>query len=312
LDYISSLHLSHNIYACLVNNSLVHSLTAIPLTQDPEAVPYLIGELRRIPDLVRKRRHTPFIHVEWLRANSHKYLDLAPAATEDSSRSHLFPEFLAVNQNLDLETVPLTELVTVLQALILFLIRHAFIGHPNTPNGPVRLGFILLARGRTVLWRSGFQRMPHDLTPWHTWILAETVRRTILMSYLIEGTYSAWKAGWCTHRMFVYALPFSAQGRLWLASSEEEWTATALTSGQDTTTGSTAAPAMLELSSFKEFTLEFARTPFEPGDDLFQRLLLVSHHGKKSVEDRLARISREGNKPLITVMSFGASRASGG
>ncbi|KIW69458.1 hypothetical protein, variant [Phialophora macrospora] len=311
LDYISSLHLSHNIYACLVDRSLVHSLTAIPLTQDPEAVRYIIDEMRRIPDLVRNRQHTPFIHVEWLRANSHKYLDLAVAATtEDRSCSDLFREILDQSLDLDLETVPLLELVTVLQALMLFLIRHAFADRPEKLNGPVRPGFTLLAKGCAILWSSGFQRMPHDLTPWQTWILAESVRRTILMSYLVQGTYSAWTAGWCTHRLFVYALPFSMQGRLWLADNEEEWT-TALTSGQNTTAGGTSTPAMLELRSFKEFTLEFTRTPFEPGGDLFQRLLLVSHHGKKSVEERLARITRRGDKPLVTVMSFGASGAVG-
>src|ERR1700744_754460 len=49
LDYISSLHMSDKIYACLVNRNLVHSLTAIPLRQDPEAVHYIMGEMRHIP-----------------------------------------------------------------------------------------------------------------------------------------------------------------------------------------------------------------------------------------------------------------------
>ena len=99
--------------------------------------------------------------------------------------------------------------------------------------------------------------------------------------------------------MFVYALPFNTHGELWLANTEEEWTARADTNA---TGASTAAK---ELKSLKEFTLDFARTPIEPGDDLFQRLLLISHHGRRSVEDGLAKLKTERERPLMIVMSFG-------
>ncbi|KAJ9611263.1 hypothetical protein H2200_004446 [Cladophialophora chaetospira] len=293
LNYISSLHMSERIYACLANRTLLHSLTAIPLAQDPEAVRYIIPEMLRIPDQVREGKATPFIHPH-SRDLAHGWLDSATKPGENDCLSPGLRDFVNINA----ESLPPAELVSATQALILFLIQHAF-STDRPESNLIDIAFKILAKWRNMLWTTGFQGMSDDLSPWQTWILAESLRRTILMAYLLEGTYCAWTLGWCTHQLFVYALPFSTQGGLWLADSEEEWFAQA----NDRSMGSPAAAAR-ELTSLKELTLNFARSPFQPGDDLFQKLLLVSHHGRKSVESRLARIGQEGAKPWVTMMSF--------
>ncbi|EXJ73179.1 uncharacterized protein A1O5_02939 [Cladophialophora psammophila CBS 110553] len=287
LQYIASLHMSDKIHACLANRTLVLALTAVPLTADPEATHYIIGEMLRIPDLVRKGRATPFVHPQLHGTTSQRHLAwVLEGVRFDSSP---FSELIT----LDAPTVSLIELVAATQALILLLIQHAF---DQKTTWPVNLGFELLARWTTILWTSAASRIPHDLDPWRSWILGESVRRAILMSYLLDGTYSAWRVGWCCHQLFVYALPFSSQGRLWLTETQQEWAAL-------TNRGPEVSIART-LVSLKEFTGAFAEKPFEPGDDLFQRLLLVSHHGKKSVEDGLMGRSGGPTKPLMTVMSF--------
>jgi hypothetical protein len=293
LEYISSLHMSEKMQAfsscrsrsftgsLSASTRLARAWTAIPITTDPEDTSYVISELLRIPALVREGRSTPFVHPQLHRTATSRGFQVldAPAQDPDFTSGHFFDELLA----LDAHTIPLQELVAATQVLIMFLIQHAL--DDRSAARPIDLVFKLLVKWRAILWTSATSRMPQrSLTPWQSWVLAESVRRTILMSYLLEGTYSARKNGWCCHQLFVEALPFSAQGRLWLAGTPEEWSALA----NDDMAGA-APPAARKLVSFQELTGGFARAPFEVGDDFFQRLLLVSHHGKRSVEDRLAR-----------------------
>ncbi|KAH7135609.1 hypothetical protein B0J11DRAFT_518765 [Dendryphion nanum] len=58
---------------------------------------------------------------------------------------------------------------------------------------------------------------------WRTWIFAESVRRTVTMSYVLSGVYAFVKNGFCTLGDLVTAQCFTAQGRLWEAGTEREW-----------------------------------------------------------------------------------------
>ena len=277
LDFLTSLHMSEKMWAFYQSKSFhvaSQELACAPIavTCDPEDTRYIISELRCIPSLVLKRTNAPFIHPGLYGGASHRYLD-AVYCKEIAPKS-LFSELLA----LDAETGPLIDLLAAAQGLILFLIQYIFDRERTWPAGPF---FDLLGEWRAILFRSAASRIPGSSNPWHRWILAESVRRTILMSYLLGGTYSAWKDGWCAHEMFCEALPFSTRGALWLAATPEEWLAIA--------DDGTLASAVNELVSFHEFTDTFARAPFDPGDDLFQELLLVAHHGKEPVESRSLR-----------------------
>ncbi len=279
LEYISSLHMSNKIHACLVNRSLVSSFAAVPLTQDPDAVEYIIEKMLHFPGRAHHGETTPFTHPRLHGQSFCTPLDFRVQAGTSGSQT-------PGNLILDVVVMTLEELLAATQELILFLIQHAF-KEKGMTSRPIETGFYVLTQWRTLLWSRGFRATSSNLSAWQSWILGESVRRTILMSYLVEGTYSAWHRGWCIHRLFVYALPFSTQGKLWLANTENEWSTMA---GMDM--GGTDA-AVRELVSFEEFTRTFARTPFQPGDDLFQRLLLVSHHGRGLVEEQLNQIGKE-------------------
>jgi hypothetical protein len=58
---------------------------------------------------------------------------------------------------------------------------------------------------------------------WRSWVFAESVRRTITMSFFLSGIYSLVKRGFCTVSEQVTANSFTAQRALWAASSELEW-----------------------------------------------------------------------------------------
>lgn len=58
---------------------------------------------------------------------------------------------------------------------------------------------------------------------WHSWIFAESIRRTSTMSVFLSGIYSLVKLGYCTLGEQVTAHSFTAQRRLWDATNPLEW-----------------------------------------------------------------------------------------
>jgi hypothetical protein len=58
---------------------------------------------------------------------------------------------------------------------------------------------------------------------WRAWLLAESIRRTIIMSLMIRGVYALVKTGFCNLGPAVTALSFTAQKRMWNARSAGEW-----------------------------------------------------------------------------------------
>jgi hypothetical protein len=58
---------------------------------------------------------------------------------------------------------------------------------------------------------------------WRSWLLCESIRRTIIMSFMIRGVYSLVKYGYCNIAPSVTALSFTAQRRLWNATTAQEW-----------------------------------------------------------------------------------------
>ncbi|KAH8816511.1 hypothetical protein F5884DRAFT_226148 [Xylogone sp. PMI_703] len=58
---------------------------------------------------------------------------------------------------------------------------------------------------------------------WRDWAFEESVRRTALTSYMLQGIYSFFKVGFDTVTGKIYKLSFTAQSALWNAPSEFYW-----------------------------------------------------------------------------------------
>ena len=58
---------------------------------------------------------------------------------------------------------------------------------------------------------------------WQDWILSESVRRTVLTCYMLQGAYSFLKLGYDNVSGKVDKLSFTAQSTLWKAPSEYHW-----------------------------------------------------------------------------------------
>ncbi|KAM0521785.1 hypothetical protein ACHAPE_002346 [Trichoderma viride] len=69
-----------------------------------------------------------------------------------------------------------------------------------------------------------FTGLNRDFEPsWSGWIIAESVRRTLVTAYMLRGVYSLLKNGYCTLSPLVSQLSFTAQSSLWDARTESDW-----------------------------------------------------------------------------------------
>jgi hypothetical protein len=71
------------------------------------------------------------------------------------------------------------------------------------------------ASGNELSWES----------PYRQWVLLESVRRTIMMSVVLQSAYSAIRDGLCYLVPFLSALPMSTNASLWGASEDNWWQA---------------------------------------------------------------------------------------
>lgn len=72
------------------------------------------------------------------------------------------------------------------------------------------------------LWQQAPAQVSASLTPRQAWLFAESVRRMILTSYLLRGTWSVYSHGYVLHTAFVEALPFDIRTSLWDTLSDPE------------------------------------------------------------------------------------------
>jgi len=73
------------------------------------------------------------------------------------------------------------------------------------------------------LWQQAPTQLPSSLSPKRAWLLAESVRRTIITSLMLRSAYSLHKRNYSVRTPFVDALPFDTRLTLWDNGSENEW-----------------------------------------------------------------------------------------
>ena len=254
------------------------AMTSIPLHSDDATVQYLVNQLKEIPFMFARERCTPFIHSqiyeEWLpRQIQDVYTicgsySLMTGRTVDTIHTILGKRLGDLVRNYKPNS-SFEELLASVHALMLYLLIHLF----DNGTRVQRLGELYLAtlaRWTCQLWQQAPSQIPDSLTPWQAWVFAETVRRTILISYLIRGVYSEVRLGYCLHQLMVSALPFDGRTCLWEPKTATAWET--LDPGR--------SPSMV---SFREYTDDYAKGLTHPRA-VFETLLLVARHGRKAVE----------------------------
>ncbi|KAH8429757.1 Zn(II)2Cys6 transcription factor domain-containing protein [Aspergillus melleus] len=199
----------------------------------------LLRGLKSYPEMFARSRKTPFIH-------DRLYDVCLPDAMQDAfmvSASYYSrtPETEdTVLQILEARTqslvrrshqATLEELLATVQALMLLHIIQLF-------DGDVRQRAMAEQNMDTLrAWTMELQVRVGELgnpSTWREWIFAESVRRTVIVSVLIEGLYSMLKMGSCTIVRQLSVLPFTFGSLFWSINTDASWNAESHRLGSDT------------------------------------------------------------------------------
>lgn len=126
----------------------------------------------------------------------------------------------------------------------------------------------LLRRSMAELGGGGHRARGGDTHDWHTWILAESIRRTVMVVYMFYGMYSLSTQGFCVELPTLAKLPVSKAPASW----HSEAAYMALNSEGETP----------QTSTYEEYTDSWMNSP--PGKiDPFEKFLMVSCKGLEAV-----------------------------
>ncbi|RDW72070.1 hypothetical protein BP5796_08104 [Coleophoma crateriformis] len=107
-------------------------------------------------------------------------------------------------------------MLTLVQALLLLQILTLFnFQLPPPLRRAAEQRIPLLRHWSQKLYLSAPVALPGAFSVYRAWIVAESVRRTILVSHKVEGIYAMLKEGIFAHTLFVEALPFASRNDWW-------------------------------------------------------------------------------------------------
>lgn len=274
-------------YSNFAGTSLTVYEPALPVMEwrkDLATVHFLATHLKAFPITFSREAKTPFIHPtlysEWLPKQIKDTYAICRSYSFSIDNNEEFC-FRNLHQKVDelIEGYPasysFSDLLASLQSLILYLLICLFDKDPQQrrfAEGHVSR----LNQWTRRLWCLAPKEISPKLSPWQAWAFAESVRRSIIISYLVRGVYHMTKFGFHPHSMFVETLPFDRQTWLWDVPSATAWP-------------SLQRDPSHSIVSYHEYTNEFANHLISPYN-LFESLLLIMRFGKESFDQRLGNI----------------------
>ena len=257
---------------------------AMLLPMDAESHEYIVQALTLYPLEFSQTSSTSFIHHKAYQCYRPTSLSIAkeicrirvgrPCSSGTQSSAMLRDLTKALLSTAD-TSVSFVDTLAFVQSLCLLQILSLF-----SPDASVEehdeglLRRQLLIHWTHKLWQSAPTELPNTLTKYEAYVIAEAVRRTILTSHEIKGTYRVGRTGFFRHTIFVETLPFGGNVALWECGQ---------TIGESAWCEHTKYPWLLsyrELCDVFDAGLMKTATPFE-------RMLLVGCKGKVAVEEKL-------------------------
>ena len=106
-----------------------------------------------------------------------------------------------------------------LQALLLYQIVRLLHGDVEQRATAEQQQALLFTRAVKLVTRSQAELRDGEAVDWHTWILAECIRRTALVVYMLYGVYSIFREGICVGFPTLAKLPMSTATRSWYSEA---------------------------------------------------------------------------------------------
>lgn len=198
---------------------------------DQPAIQFLVNGLREYPRDFAKEYKTDFLHpaiytsrvpaiIRDTNSLCKIYVQLEQLGHTHEILRHLQLKLDEIHRRLSRSST-FDELLGLSQALIIILCILALNQDPSRPYSE-GTGYMLerVAKG---LWEQAPVQLPSTLTRRHAWLLAESVRRTIIVALMLRSAYSLKTREYSVRTPFVDALPFDVRTTLWDDDSSQDW-----------------------------------------------------------------------------------------
>lgn len=245
-----------------------------PVSGNTRSWKWVIEQLKSYPRDFALRAETVFIHKNFLRHPGSGPLRAAFGVCAGCICRAETNEFMIFDTlNAEMSTLAqsgtlnnsLEEGLATFQAIVLYQIIRLFYGDSKQRILAERQKSYIAAWGLQLLHRAGDELQ--DAQPaWETWLLTESVRRTVMVAFIAHSVYAIFKHGVCPEMPTLAVLPVSSKQAFW--SSQEAYL---------------NHFAEEETMKYPEFTSLWTMSPprtLEP----FEKMILVACKGIEPVE----------------------------
>lgn len=202
-------------------------------SMDRERIRYIIRKLVGYPEKLLRYGKTAFVHPQaYQMVMSPALQDACCAAALYSGKNEINEvmiwEIISTKANHLVEpraSWSISEHLAHLQALIVFQIIRLFDGDIRQRAEAERHQHILTQWTQQLSDRTGATMHNGRAVPssWESWVFEEIVRRTLLVSSMVQSMFSIQKQGWCMLVDVVQDMSFTAQRSLWDAPTGQHW-----------------------------------------------------------------------------------------
>lgn len=222
------------------------------------------------PDLFRAGEPAVFIHPRLQQLPENKsHLAVLLNTTECVASYEVIENFI----HLDIQALPMKIALTAVQTLLMYL--GTFLLSDQAGHIATTKFLNTLSEWTQILLTSAETKMPRNVSPWQEWLFAESVRRTIIISYALSMTVVGFRYCYCSNRLFLEPLPFDKRAGLWMAKSPQVWIAAAC--------AKTGEKVGEQLVSVHEFVENIGARSDGFCGDRFLSLVAVGHGAKKEM-----------------------------
>lgn len=210
----------------------------VSTTLPRDRVIYCVQQFKSYPSMLLQHGRTPFIHHALYNEDgpfphsiqeAYSVCALYLSRTEKTSAS-IFRIIESKNNDLlaSAGTWTIAEHLAALQAMCFLQIIRLFDGDIRQRALAEQQEHILPEWTTSLSLRTQSSSAPQSAATsippsWNSWIFAESLRRTMIVSWMIHGVYAVVKQGFCFYSEVVTDMPFTAQGLLWNAQSNFHW-----------------------------------------------------------------------------------------
>ncbi|OGM40504.1 hypothetical protein ABOM_010640 [Aspergillus bombycis] len=192
---------------------------------DADIISFLIAGMRSFPTEFAKNMKTDFIHPDLYQSseastvlqNVRTLCRLHSQARQGDNTTSLTPllqQHCAELLRKSGRPASFQELLACIQSLL--ILQCLLILDEKTDLGPYSetISTMLSNVGRR-LWQKAPTQLSHTMSPREAWLFAESVRRTIIVAFMLRSVYSLLKRNYSVRTPFVDSLPFDVRTTLW-------------------------------------------------------------------------------------------------